>query len=348
MGFKRYLITEVKPGMELASPAVDETGRVVLSEGYVLTDHVIERLKDFNVADLHIVEKTGKVEEDLTFTAPVFNTVYVDTIQVIKNCFSSMRFFQEVPLNQMKELVDKSIDPMVSAVGIINHLLAIRRQDDYTFHHSVNVSILSGILGKWLGMSGQELKDLILTGLLHDIGKTQIPLEILNKPDRLTTEEMNIMKQHTLQGYKMLTAGQSIKDDILSGVLQHHEKVDGTGYPSGTEDDKIHHFAKVIAVADVYDALTSDRTYRKRMNPFDAVEIINTEMFGKLDSKICAAFIANVRDHFIGAVVKLSDGTEAEVVYPGEYVTSRPIVRTEKGEVINLEKNRQISIVELA
>lgn len=348
MGMKKCLITEVKPGMMLACPVVNEEGLVVLSEGNVLTDGLIEKIITFNIRYVQITERKSPPEPAQPAGLAAFNAVYDDTIQVIKSCFSSMRYFKEVPLNQMHELVDKSIDPLVGAVGVISHLQAIRRQDDYTFHHSVNVSILSGILGKWIGMSGKELKDLILTGLLHDIGKTQIPLDILNKPAKLTVEEMDIMKKHTVQGYDMLLATQNLTDDILSGVLQHHEKIDGTGYPFGTARDEIHHFAKIIAVADIYDAMTSDRVYQKKRSPFEVVEVIYQEMFGKLDSAVCVAFLSNIRDHFIGAIVKLSDGSEAEIVHPGEYLMSRPIVRTEEGELIDLNRNKQIMIMELA
>ena len=277
MVIKKYLITEAKPGMMLACPVVNEEGLVVLSEGNVLTNGLIEKIKTFNIRYVQIAERNAPPGPVQTAGLAAFQAMYDDTIQVIKNCFSSMRYFKEVPLNQMHELVDMSIDPLVGVAGVISHLLAIRRQDDYTFHHSVNVSILSGILGKWCGMSGNELKNLILAGLLHDIGKTQIPLDILNKPAKLTVEEMDIMKSHTVQGYDMLLATRNITDDVLRGVLQHHEKIDGTGYPFGLAREEIHSFAKIIAVADIYDAITSDRVYQKKRSPFEVREFHITE-----------------------------------------------------------------------
>ena len=345
MSIKKYPIGEIEPGMELAYPVVNETGQAILAEGTVLTSSFIERLKLTNVEFLDVIERTNDRAHAPILTAEAFDAVYDDTIQVIKSSFSTMRYFKEVPLTQMKELADTSINLLVDAVGVFSYLQIIRRQDDYTFRHSINVAIISGILGKWIGLLGKELKDLILTGLLHDIGKTQIPLEILNKPAKLTPEEMEMMKSHTVLGYKMLQEAQEVNEDILSGILQHHEKIDGSGYPMGISGEKTHVFAKVLAVADIYDAMTSDRVYHKKQTPFEVVEEINQEVFGKLDPAVCVTFLHNVRDYFIGTKIILSDGQEAEVVYQRKYLAARPTVCTRDGRFIDLERNKHISIV---
>ncbi|BBB90917.1 MAG TPA: HD-GYP domain-containing protein [Methylomusa anaerophila] len=343
MNGKKCPTADARPGMKLAASIIKESGQVILAEGTVLTDTFIEKLKLLNLEFVEIAENTAEEAPTPLASVETFDAVYDDTLQVIDNCFSTMRYFKEVPLMQMKELADTSIDLMADTTGVLSYLQIVRKQDDYTFRHSINVAIISGIVGKWVGMSGEELKDLIFAGLLHDIGKTQIPLEILNKPAKLTPEEMKIMKNHTIKGYKMLLGELGAHESILCGVLQHHEKIDGTGYPFGISGEQIHPFAKIIAVADIYDAMTSDRVYHIKRTPFEVIEEIKQETFGKLDPAICITFLRNILNYFMGAKVLLSDGEEAEIIYQRNH--AYPTVCTRDGKFIDLEINRDISIV---
>lgn len=347
MTTKKYPLADVEPGMKLASSILKENGQIILAENTLLTATFIEKLKLMNLEFVNIAESPAHAEAPAVLaTAEAFDTVYDDTLQVIERSFSTMRYFKEVPLMQMKELVDTSINLMIDAAGVFSYLQIIRKQDDYTFRHSINVAIISGILGKWVGLTGETLKDLILAGLLHDIGKSQIPVEILNKPTKLTREEMKIMRGHTIEGYKMLVGESGTNEGLLSGVLQHHEKIDGTGYPFGISGEQIHIFARIIAVADIYDAMTSDRVYRKKQTPFAVIDEIKQETFGKLDPAICLSFLRNIADNFIGAKVLLSNGEEAEIIYQGNH--AYPTVCTRDGRFIDLERNKSIVIVGMA
>lgn len=346
---RTYLITEIVPGMKTSKDVMTEDGKVALSEGIVLTANLIERLKNWDISYVDVYEP---VDEDIVVTHPVsvqqrFFDQYSETISSVRKAFDSVRFEKRIPIAEMTELVNQAIEPMLTSVGVINHLHMVRRQDDYTFRHLVNVSVIAGILGKWLGYSEDKIIEIIFTGILHDVGKTQIPLEILNKPGRLTAEEMAIMMRHTSLGYNLVRSIPDIPPSIGYGVLEHHERMDGTGYPLGIVHDKIHPYAKIIAVADIYDAMTSDRVYHRKVSPFKVVEMMMGEMFGKLDPEICAVFLNNVRDYFIGNVVELNDGREGEVVYLGPFIASRPVVRTGDGEFLDLEKQKEISIVKL-
>ncbi|MCE5284926.1 MAG: HD-GYP domain-containing protein [Pelosinus sp.] len=347
---KRFSIYDVIPGMEVGKVVLTENGQVALSEGTVLNFSLIERLKYWGVNSLEIREvipDNDSAPQIPDSSQQKFYNGYNSTVNTIKRAFENMRYFKEVPLQEMSELVEKSVNPLVEAVGVINHLHLVRRQDDYTFHHSVNVAVICGVLGKWLGYNGVELKDLILAGLIHDVGKTQIPLEILNKPGRLTDEEMDLMRQHTTFGYNMVKDLNNLPLHIIYAVLQHHERMDGSGYPFKVRGNKIHPYARIVAVADIYDAMTSDRVYHDKSTPFTVVEMLVGEMFHKLDPSICTVFLNNVRDYFAGSRVRLSDGREAEVVYLGQFSAARPIVRTDDGEFIDLEKRKDISIASL-
>jgi putative nucleotidyltransferase with HDIG domain len=345
---KRIFVSDLIPGLEIGKAVVTDDGTVVLTEGTVLTPSLIERLRQWGILTVFIrkeMEDGDAVEEEPVLSAQrTFVDGYENIIQNVRKSFEMMRYFKEVPIAQMQELVNNSIEVLLEVPGALNHLHNVKRQDEYTFRHSLNVAVIAGTLGRWLGYSGMGLSNLILTGLVHDIGKTQIPLEILNRPGKLLTSEMDLVKKHTTRGYNLLKNAAGLSPDILYGVLQHHERIDGSGYPLGVPGEKIHPFAKIIAIADIYDAMTTDRAYQKSASPFDVVQILMQEMFNKLDPEICTVFLNNVRDYFVGNQVELSDGRVGEVLYIGQFVGARPIIRTKDGAFIDLEKRKDIII----
>lgn len=346
---KRYWIDEIEPGMELSGSLVTENGKFALGEGTLLTPNLIERLRGWGVEYVE-VKIAGEVKEKepvrLTAQQKAVSDNYNDTVTTLKRSFETVRFFKQVPLKEMTELANTNIEPFINTSGALNHLLVVHRKDDYTFHHSINVSILCGILGRWLGYRGQELQELVMAGLLHDIGKTQIPLEILRKPSTLTEAEMEVMRLHTTRGYNLVKE-MNLPPTVSFAILQHHEREDGSGYPLKVTGEKIHPVAKIVAVADIYDAITSETVYRRKRTPFAAVDALVKDMYDKLDPNICTVFLNNVRDYFVGNIVALSDGREAEVVYLGQFPSARPVVKTEDGEFIDLEHKRDLSILEL-
>jgi putative nucleotidyltransferase with HDIG domain len=338
--FTRYYKDQLAPGMVLGHDVLSDTRQVLLGSGTMLTEEFISRLNAWSVEWLMIREEADPL------TVAVFRE-YSAAVDAVRQAFETVQHRKTVPLDELKEVVDKYIGCLAEARGILTCLQAMRVIDQYTFQHSVNVAIIAGVLGKWLTFKGKRLKELMIAGLLHDIGKTQIPLDILNKPGRLTAAEMDTMKLHTTFGYELLRAVPDIPETVFAGVLQHHERTDGSGYPAQLSGENIHLAGKVIAIADIYDAMTSDRVYRKGINPFAVLETIIADMFGKLDPGICTTFLKNVRDNFIGSVVRLSDGSVAEVIGMSSLHATKPIVKTVTGEFINLEKNKRISIAEI-
>ena len=349
---KPYPLNEAKPGMEIGRMVLTQDDKVILSEGTILTESILQGLNFWNITTVFIKEALSS-EPGIDFSIPEtavqkkFYADYDKTVSALKDSFTKIRFFKEVSLAAMQDLAGNAIEPLINSHGVINHMNLVRRQDDYTFHHSINVAIICGVLGKWLGYTGEEWKNLILAGLLHDIGKTQIPLEILNKPGKLLPEEMEIMQLHTTRGYKLLRDKSEIPIGVIHGILQHHERFDGSGYPLAVPGNQIHRYAKIIAIADIYDAMTSDRVYHRKSSPFAVVEMIVGEMFDKLDPEIVTIFLNNVRDYFIGNIVELSDSRQAEVIYLGQFMAARPIVVTEDKEYIDLERNKTLSIVKV-
>jgi len=346
---KRYRIEDVEAGMELSSSLVDESGKFALGDGTVLSASLIQRLKGWGIEYVDIremIDSKNTATVSMTKLQQGLSKEYNETVGIVKKSFETIRFFKQVPVKEMQELADNAVGTFINTSGILNHLHVVHRKDDYTFHHSINVAVLCGVIGRWLGYKGEEFKNLILAGLLHDIGKTQVTLQILRKPGALTDSEMDTMKLHTTYGYNILK-DLDLPQGVLYAILQHHEREDGSGYPLKFTGDKIHPFAKIVAIADIYDAMTSDKVYRKKSTPFQAVDTIAQNMYDKLDPKICTVFLNNVRDYFVGNVVELSDGREAEVVFIGKFVATRPVVRTQQGEFIDLDNNNDISIVKI-
>lgn len=345
----KYKINALKPGMEVGQALLTEERKIALSEGIILDEKLIERLKLWGISEVTVRLPVNRNEKNVF---PVnqeqeFRREYKNTLIRLQTAFDTVRYFKEVPITEMQELADDTEKNFINMIGTINFLHKVRSQDDYTFQHSVNVGIISGLLGKWTGYRGAELKKIIMAGLLHDIGKTQIPLEILNKPGKLSVTEMDIMKQHTTYGYQLLENEADIPQTVKLGVLQHHERLDGSGYPRQITEKMIHQAAKIIAIADIYDAMTSDRVYQQKTAPFSVVETIVAEMYHKLDPGVSIAFLNNVRDYFIGNVIQLSDGRFAEVIFLGRTLASRPLIRTDDGEFIDLEERNDLYIVQL-
>ncbi len=342
---KRIDLRRAKPGMVLATPVLSDTGRVIINEGALLTEALLESLETWQISSLSIWDEDELPQQ---FSAVHFETEYDKTLQMIDNAFATLRFCGELPLAEMQQSVVGSVLQMTEMVGAIQHLHSMRRLGEYTIHHSVGVSVICGVLGKWLGYEGTALRDIILAGLLHDIGKTQIPEELIAKPEKLTAEEMAQMKQHSALAIELLRKAETATMDVVLAILQHHERMDGSGYPNGLSGDKIHPYARILAVADLYDAVTSDRPFQQKNSPFGAARLIAGDMYDKLDTATSATFLEHLRDQFIGSQVQLSDGRLAEVIMIRNDYTFQPVVKTHDGKFVDIGRTPSLKIFQLA
>ena len=340
--FKRCFSEEAKPGQILAKDAVTTDQRVILNAGTVLTEENIRRIQSWGIPWLTL----QKEMEASSIIERAYNR-YKETLEDVRKSFDSVRQLGEIPVRKMQELSDTKLLPLTETPGVITYIHRMRSKDRYTFEHSVNVALLAGTLGKWLGYKGQDLRNLILAGLLHDIGKMLIPLTILNKPDKLTEAEMLVMKRHAQLGYELLKKLPGLPPDIAVGAWHHHERLNGKGYPQSLPGTEISRIGKLLAVVDVYDALTSDRVYRKKMTPLLVLETLLEDRSDKLDAQMCTTFVYNVQDYLIGNRVRLSNGEDAEVIRLGIAIGCRPLVRTETGKFIDLEQEKNIAIIDL-
>ena len=242
--------------------------------------------------------------------------------------------------------VNTLIDHMLSDNDILGSMRIISLNESYHFTHAVNVAMLSAMICKWLNLDKSMIYMAALAGLLHDIGKTQVPQDLLFKSGYLEADEYEQLKMHSRFGYESLKNNPTIPREVLASILFHHERSDGSGYPSGLKEEQTPYLARIVAVADVFDAITSDKIYKRRISSFKAFTIIKDESFRGLDPKISEVFLSNIAAYFVNNRVRLSDGRVGEVVYINKYALNRPLIKIANA-FVDLSTDYSIEIEEV-
>lgn len=246
----------------------------------------------------------------------------------VTEMFGEARMGRAVDADNLEPLVEEISGSVMRNPGALVSLARLKNQDDYTYLHSVAVCGLMIALGRQLGFDDQQLREAGMAGLLHDIGKAAIPLDILNKPGKLTDDEFTRVKSHPVAGHEMLLEANGVGDIPLDVCLHHHEKIDGSGYPDKLDDEAISLYAKMGAVCDVYDAITSDRPYKKGWDPSMAIRKMNDWASGHFDNRIFQAFVKAVGIYPVGSLVRLESGLLAVVNEVTDEALLEPAVRT--------------------
>ena len=244
----------------------------------------------------------------------------------------------------------KSVQPLFISRNTITELFDMIQQmhslNDSVYAHCVNVALISRMIGRWLHMEPHDLDTLTCCGLLHDIGKLVIPEEILNKPGKLTDEEFAIVKSHPKYGYELLR-NQNIDSRIKKSALMHHERYDGSGYPNGLSEELLSDFAMIVAIADVYDAMTAARAYRVPLSPFQVIANFEKDGFQKYHTKYIYVFLHRIAATYQNNRVMLNDGRACKIVMLNQNNLSRPIVRFDDGEVLDLSTQTDLQITRI-
>ena len=344
---------ELKNGMIIDQSLIDRTGRILIARGTLMDDYLIESLLKLGVTSVYIRE--GEEDpEDENISPQTLETIEklkvpdrakVKLSESVKKRVSEgiQYLFSNTSSEAFTDTANHIANDLMKAISdndaIAIDISALKVSDEYTFTHSVDVATMAMVIAKKHGMSEKEIQEIGISGLLHDVGKSQIPNEILNKAGRLTEEEFALMKQHSLFGFKILKEKDSISQAISLGVLQHHEKINGQGYPLGLKADQISPYAKVLSVADVYDALVTERPYKKAFSQNDAIEIIMS-MTTDLDISIMESFLGSIILYPVGCTVQLSNGEKARVVENStEYILRPKVVGLKSGKVYDLAKD---------
>lgn len=317
--------------MKLAKSVYNEDGIVLLSEGYALTQPIIDRLNKSGVGHLYIQDQRTDDLQIPELISPQTRQMAVSQVKLhfrkLMDQTVKKRGIQQRLGKDFKQVLDAIMSDLNRHKDAMVMLTHINTTDLYLFQHSVNVCTYNIMLGMAFGYTQDELTVLGLGSLLHDIGKTQVPLEILNKRGALNTEESGIMQTHAEIGFRLLKDEPNIPLLAAHCAFQHHERLDGSGYPRGIMNDDIHEYAKWLGIVDSFEAMTSNRIYRSAMLPHQALDHLFTGAGTLYDQKMLEHFRDRIALYPIGLSVKLNSGEEGVVVDINSTYPQRPIVR---------------------
>lgn len=348
-------VLQLKSGMVLSRSIYDDDGRLLLPQDFVLTPKTIVQLKFYGLDNVYVKSLFTTEESDDTYESnrvekirqteafKAFESAHQETVKGVKEVLNQLVIEnREVNTTELLAQVEHIIATNKNNMQVFDMLHCIRTYDDLTYAHCVNVALICNIMGKWLGFSKEDIETLTLAGLLHDTGKLMMPQEIMTKPGRLSPAEYAVIKTHPEVGYHILENA-PLDSRIKRATYEHHEKCDGTGYPRGLKSEEICDFSKIVAIADVYDAMTADRIYRPGICPFSVIELFEAEGFGQFDVNYLMVFMEHIVETYINKQVLLSDGHEAKIIMINKNRLSRPVV-TYDNTFIDLSRDHSITI----
>ena len=271
---------------------------------------------------------------------------YNQAIRILRNIVEDIRFGRKLYLNPIEMCSAQICKNRNADTNILTLLNSVQDKNPYMYSHPANVAFLSLVIGKWINLDYKKLENLVRAGLLHDIGKAKIKDSLLNKTNTLTLEEMEKLKSHPVIGYKILESLNAFNSEVLQGVLFHHERMDGTGYPLGIKGENINLSSRIIAIADTFDAITATKAYRKKNSPLKAIEEIQSNSLNHLDPYISQIFVNNIINYYNGRAIRLSNEQVGNIVYINPIEITKPLVRCEN-EYHDLSVERDIEVVEL-
>lgn len=369
---RKIIPKDCEIGMITVEEVKTPIGQILCPAGTELTRQLINRMKLYRVEyvliegeepvaeppvvaapepESHAVPKTH-AEESKTHSQKVaasdefrdFQLKYFQAITDLKQVFAAVtNRSQEFDATKLLNSVGELFRSRNTIIELFDMLYNMRIVEDAIYAHSINVGLISRMIGRWLRLDAHDLDVITLSGLLHDIGKALIPPEILNKPDKLTDEEFALIRQHPKLGYDILK-NQNVNPHVKKAALMHHERCDGSGYPTGVEEDFIDEYAMIVGIADVYDAMTAARSYRAPLCPFQVIKCFEDEGYQKYKTKYLLTFLKQIAATYQSNRVILNDGRGCNIVLLNQDALSRPMVQLDDGSIIDLNTQRDLYI----
>lgn len=371
----------LQPGMIIARAVYTANGQLIVPADTPLTKQLISRIQFYDISSVQIVHDVAQPDQtqpnisdtppvpirrapspvENKKTSPVHNQSYSQKVQQSPK-FQAFQISYSMKINStqtalnhfltsseidthslLNETVNLIQDSQLSVIELFDMLHNMRQVDDTIYAHSLNVSLLARVLGKWLKFTDDEIDTLTIAGLLHDIGKLKIPENIIKKPGKLTEEEFEIVRMHPRIGYETIEKS-SLDIRIKQAILMHHERCDGSGYPFGFQKDDLSPFSMVLAIVDVYDAMTAARSYRGPLCPFSVIQQFEDEGLQKYNPKYILTFLEHIASTYQNNRVLLSNGKRATIVMLNSNRLSRPIVQFEDDSFLDLSKQTELHI----
>ncbi len=358
---KKIPIEYLIPGMILASDVVTANNQLIAGRETILTENLITRFEFYNIKTVEI--STEEIMTQAATPAPIVDAPKDGYSEKVKQSEHFQNFTEQletktVALTDMLKAYAKPdtplevdflydnvmeiLPPNATTIRIFDFIHNARQHSDSVYTHSLNVAIICNIMAKWLDFDDEKKKLITVAGLLHDIGKTQVPEEILTKPGKLTSIEFNVIRQHPEYSYNILK-DRGLDSRIVEAAYEHHERCDGTGYPQKKKGYQLGEFSKIVAIADVYDAMTASRDYRNSTCPFKVVTLFEQEGLEKYDPHILLNFLERIVLSYLHNNVCLSDGRVGEVVMINKLSLSKPIVKIGE-DFVDLSTTKDLTI----
>lgn len=333
-------IEKVTADMTLAKPIYQIDGtKVLLQTGCCGLVNYKSKLMEMGI---HYIYINDELSNGIEVTDVISEQTRSQGKKIVSDVVKSITNNRPLNIDAVKKNVVDIINDIMNNKSVMLNLTDIRTNDSYTFSHSVNVAVISVLIGKALHYDKEKLIKLGIGALLHDIGKAIIPEEILNKPGKLTVEEFNIMQEHSPLGYEIVKRSWDLSPLSKTIILSHHEKLDGTGYPMGKKGNDIHEFARIVSICDVFDALSSDRCYRPKWPTYLVIEYLMSFAGTHFDPELVQKFIRHVATFPNGGLVTLNDGRMAIVQEQNEGFPTRPVLKIITDKTGNTPKDIQI------
>ncbi len=362
MGKKRVTFEELKKGMIVADDVYTLSNMLIIQKKSIVNEKMLSKLRMYNIPalnvmdiandsalssddDVRVMTQTEKLRatDDFKFFRKEFSAASAELEKCLRRAASSGMSLEDLDI--IKDITDKMLDNSLKLPHIFDMLHAMRDSSDSVYSHSINVAVISAVLGKWLRFSAQDQQLLAMAGMLHDIGKLLIPENILHKAYKLTDKEYEIIKSHTVKGYHLVKS-LSLDAHMKYVVLMHHERCDGSGYPTGIKGDKIDKYAKIAAIADVYDAMTSSRVYRDMICPFDVIDNFEKDGLQLYETEYIMTFLKNIANTYIHSQVRLSNDVVGEIIMLNSNKLAKPVIKAGR-TFIDLSKEPDLKIDEI-
>ncbi len=358
---KTILSKNLLPGMVLAEDVATPNSNRLFEKGTILSSKDIAKIAFYSIREVMVEEDdvdrllmsnesvSGLTSSEMIRRSQVFREFKKDFEECASKFEEDIKEFvingKSIDINKLVEPIYALLNRGTTTVGVFQMLHNLRNYDDATYTHCINVALATNILAQWMKWSPEEIETATFAGLFHDIGKILVPDSIITKPAKLDAEELAIVRTHPQKGYDILK-DMDISTHVKNAALMHHERCDGSGYPTGMKAPMIDKYAKIVSIVDVYDAMTSARHYREPLCPFIAISMFEEEGYHKYDTEMILCFLENVVNTYLLDTVKLNTGEVGEIVFINRTFLSKPTIKIGE-DYIDLSKCNGVYIQEV-
>ncbi|NOU92233.1 HD domain-containing protein [Paenibacillus sp. LMG 31456] len=336
-------MAQIKIGVSIKKDIYNRVGNLLVPANTKLKEEDINKLVNHRV-DLREIEFW--IQKDHEAVSDPVNQLIEDASIQVKEIFDAIRYGHSIPLMQIKKSLVPGIRKAAESANLFRLLSGLRSKDDYTYKHNIGVGVLATIIGKWMNLDENELSMLILGATLHDVGKMKVSNEILHKPGKLTDTEYQLMKRHTIDGYKLLKSTEGTPHRVALIALQHHEREDGSGYPFGLKGDRLDDLTQIVSIADVFHAMTTQRSYHAASSFFSVIKQMHSDVLGKFNAKIFFVFMNRMMESMVGNEALLTDGRRGTIVMANRFDPIRPLMKVDS-YFIDLSKEHSVNLQEI-